>query len=220
MHKFIVDLNINIVIIVILPYNIRYLKGRNNMYLIVGLGNPENDYSKTRHNMGFNVINKLSEKYNIDVNKNKFKGLVGTGVIEGKKVILLKPQTFMNLSGESIIEVMNFYKITNEELVVIYDDIDIEPGNIRIRRNGSSGTHNGMKSVIQCINTENFCRVRVGIGKPTETIDMISYVIGHIPENEIKILEEGTEKAKDAVIEIIKNSVDSAMNKFNKKKDV
>ena len=106
------------------------------MYLIVGLGNPENDYSKTRHNMGFNVINKVSEKYGIEVNKSKFKALVGNGMIEGKKVVLLKPQTFMNLSGESIIEAMNFYKIQENELIVIYDDIDIEPGNIRIRRNG------------------------------------------------------------------------------------
>lgn len=187
------------------------------MYLIVGLGNPESDYSKTRHNMGFNVINKLSEKYGIEVNKSKFKGLVGNGMIEGKKAVLLKPQTFMNLSGESIIEAMNFYKIQENELIVIYDDIDIEPGNIRIRRNGSAGTHNGMKSIVEHIKTENFIRVRVGIGKPKEHIDMISHVIGHIPEEDKKSLEEGTNIAKEAVIEIVKNSVDSAMNKFNKK---
>lgn len=187
------------------------------MYLIVGLGNPESDYSKTRHNMGFNVINKLSEKYGIEVNKSKFKGLVGNGMIEGKKAVLLKPQTFMNLSGESIIEAMNFYKIQENELIVIYDDIDIEPGNIRIRRNGSAGTHNGMKSIVEHIKTENFIRVRVGIGKPKEHIDMISHVIGHIPEEDKKALEEGTNIAKEAVIEIVKNSVDSAMNKFNKK---
>ena len=187
------------------------------MYLIVGLGNPESDYSKTRHNMGFNVINKLSEKYGIEVNKSKFKGLVGNGMIEGKKAVLLKPQTFMNLSGESIIEAMNFYKIQENELIVIYDDIDIEPGNIRIRRNGSAGTHNGMKSIVEHIKTENFIRVRVGIGKPKDHIDMISHVIGHIPEEDKKSLEEGTNIAKEAVIEIVKNSVDSAMNKFNKK---
>lgn len=187
------------------------------MYLIVGLGNPESDYSKTRHNMGFNVINKLSEKYGIEVNKNKFKGLVGNGMIEGEKVILLKPQTFMNLSGESVIEAMNFYKITNEELIIIYDDIDIEPGTIRIRRNGSAGTHNGMRSIVEHIKTENFARVRVGIGKPKEHIDMISHVIGHIPEDELKALEEGVILAKDAIIEMMKNSIDSAMNKFNKK---
>ena len=187
------------------------------MYLIVGLGNPESDYSKTRHNMGFNVINKLSEKYGIEVNKTKFKGLVGNGIIEGEKVILLKPQTFMNLSGESIIEAMNFYKINPEEMIVIYDDIDIEPGIIRIRRNGSAGTHNGMRSIVEHIKTENFARVRVGIGKPQGHMDMISHVIGHIPEEEAKLLDEGVNIAKDATIEIIKNGIDSAMNKFNKK---
>ncbi len=190
------------------------------MYLIVGLGNPESDYAKTRHNMGFNVINKLSSKYNIEVNKSKFKGLVGSGIIEGEKVILLKPQTFMNLSGESLIEALNFYKLTPEELIVIYDDIDIEPGNIRIRKNGSAGTHNGMKSILEHLKTEQFTRVRVGIGKPKEHIDMITHVIGHITEEELKMLDEGVEKAKEAVIEIVKNDVSSAMNKYNKKKDV
>lgn len=190
------------------------------MYLIVGLGNPEQEYSKTRHNMGFNVINKISKEYGIEVNKAKFKGLYGSGVIEGEKVVLLKPQTYMNLSGESVIEAMNFYKINLEELIIIYDDIDVEPGNIRIRKSGSAGTHNGMKSVINHTKTENFCRVRVGIGKPKEDMDMISYVIGYIPEGEVQNLEKGTETAKDAVVEIVKNSVDSAMNKFNKKKDI
>ena len=187
------------------------------MYLIVGLGNPEADYSKTRHNMGFNVINKLSEKYGIEVNKSKFKGLVGNGIMEGEKVVFLKPQTFMNLSGESVIEAMNFYKISPEELVVIYDDIDIEPGVIRIRRNGSAGTHNGMRSIVEHIKTEAFPRIRVGIGKPQGHMDMISHVIGHIPEEEVKLLDEGVELAKNAVIETVKNSIDSAMNKFNKK---
>ena len=189
------------------------------MYLIVGLGNPESDYSKTRHNMGFNVINKLASKYAIDINKSKFRGLFGSGIIEGEKVILLKPQTFMNLSGESVIEAMNFYKITPNELIVIYDDFDTDSGAIRIRKTGSAGSHNGMKSVINSINTENFCRVRVGIGRPQNKIDMITYVIGHIPEEEMKILDEGTDIAKDAVAEIIKNGTEIAMNKFNKKKD-
>lgn len=185
------------------------------MRLIAGLGNPEQDYSKTRHNMGFNVINKLSNQYNIEVNKAKFKGLTGSGIIEGEKVILLKPQTFMNLSGESLIEAINFYKISIDDLIVIYDDIDIEPGNVRIRKSGSAGSHNGMKSIISHLSTEKFVRVRVGIGRPKEKMDMISYVIGHIPEEDLDKLEKGTELAKEAVIEIIKNNVDSAMNKFN-----
>ena len=190
------------------------------MYLIVGIGNPESDYSKTRHNMGFNVINKLSEKYGIEVNKSKFKGLVGNGIIEGEKVILLKPQTFMNLSGESVLEAINFYKIQENELIVIYDDIDIEPGNIRIRKNGSAGTHNGMKSIVEHLKTENFTRVRVGIGKPKEHIDMITHVIGHISDEDVKELDKGTTVAKDAVIEMINNGIDSAMGKYNKKTNI
>lgn len=124
----------------------------------------------------------------------------------------------MNLSGEALIEAMNFYKITSEDIVIIYDDIDTDPGTIRIRKVGSSGSHNGMKSVISHIQTEEFTRIRVGIGRPEFTNDMINYVIGHIPEEEVKLLDAGCELAKDAVIEIIKNGTDSAMNKFNKKK--
>ncbi len=184
------------------------------MYLIVGLGNPEEEYSNTRHNMGFNVINKLAEEYKIDVNKNKFDALLGTGSIEGEKVILLKPQTYMNLSGKSIIQVVNFYKIPLQNVFVIYDDIDIEPGLIRIRKKGSSGSHNGMKSVVAELNSEDFARIRVGIGKP-ENNDMINYVIGKIPKEGQEPLEEGVLKAKQAVVEILKNGLDRAMNKFN-----
>ena len=185
------------------------------MKLIVGLGNPEKDYAKTRHNMGFNVINKLADKYNIDVTKEKFKGLYGIGNIENEKVILLKPQTFMNLSGESIIECINFYKIPFNDIIIIYDDIDTEPGNIRIRKKGTAGTHNGMKSVIEHIHTTEFDRIRVGIGHPKDNQDMISYVIGYVPKEEQEILEKGVDKAFEATIEIIKNNTDSAMNKFN-----
>ena len=184
------------------------------MYLIVGLGNPEEEYSNTRHNMGFNVINKLAEEYKIDVNKNKFDALLGTGSIEGEKVILLKQQTYMNLSGKSIIQVVNFYKIPLQNVFVIYDDIDIAPGLIRIRKKGSSGSHNGMKSVVAELNSEDFARIRVGIGKP-ENNDMINYVIGKIPKEGQEPLEEGVLKAKQAVVEILKNGLDRAMNKFN-----
>ncbi len=185
------------------------------MYLIVGLGNPEKDYSNTRHNMGFNTINKIANEYKIEVTKNNFKGLYGTGIIEGEKVILLKPQTFMNLSGESIKEVIQFYKIEKEQLIVIYDDIDIEPSSIKIRKTGGAGTHNGMKSVLQELNTQKFKRIRVGIGKPKEKEDLVEYVIGAIPREEQKKLDKGTELAKEAVIEIIKSGIDIAMNKFN-----
>ena len=185
------------------------------MFLIVGLGNPEEDYANTRHNMGFNVINKLAEEYKIEISKKKFDGLVGEGFIENNKVILLKPQTFMNLSGKSIIQVVNFYKIPMENIIVIYDDIDTDIGSIRIRKKGSAGTHNGMKSVINELQTEEFARIRVGIGHPKFKQDMINYVIGAIPEDEVKILDEGTTKGKEAVISIMKDGIDIAMNKFN-----
>ena len=185
------------------------------MYLIIGLGNPEQEYSKTRHNMGFNTINKIAKQYKTDVNKTKFQGLYETTIIEGKKVILIKPQTYMNLSGNCVQEFVNFYKIEKENIIVIYDDMDIEPGTIKIRKKGGPGGHNGMKSIIKRLGTEEFFRIRIGIGRPKHDGDEINYVIGAIPEIEIPKLEEGTEKAKDAVIEILKNGIDSAMNKFN-----
>lgn len=185
------------------------------MYLIVGLGNPEKEYSKTRHNMGFNTINKLASQYNIKVDKKKFKALYGTGIIVEKKVILLKPQTYMNLSGESIIEVINFYKIPLKNLIVIYDDMDIEPGTIKIRKKGGAGSHNGMKSVIENVQSQEFTRIRVGIGTPKNKSNMINYVIGKIPEEEIELLDDATTLAKNAIIEILKSNVDMAMNKFN-----
>lgn len=185
------------------------------MYLIVGLGNPEAEYGKTRHNMGFNTINKIAEQYHINVNKTKFQGLSEVGTIEGQKVILVKPQTYMNLSGECVKPFVDFYKIEKENILVIYDDMDIEPGKIKIRKKGSSGGHNGMKSIIQMIGTEEFPRIRIGIGRPVHSGDEINHVIGAIPEDEIPLLDKGIEKAKDAVIEILKNGVDIAMNKFN-----
>ena len=185
------------------------------MYLIVGLGNPEAEYARTRHNMGVDVVNELADKYKIAISREKFDGLYGTGEIENEKVILLKPQTYMNLSGNSVKEVVDFYKIEKEKILVIYDDMDIDPGKIKIRKKGSSGGHNGIKSIIQMIGTEDFTRIRVGIGRPMHKGDEINYVIGAIPEVELKKLEEGTEKAQKAVDEILKNGVDSAMNKYN-----
>lgn len=183
------------------------------MYLIVGLGNPEEDYKNTRHNMGFDTVNKIASEYNIEVNKKKFRGLYGTGIIEGKKVTLLKPQTFMNLSGESIKEAVDFYKIENTNIIVIYDDMDIELGSIKIRKKGNPGSHNGMRSVVKYLGTE-FPRIRIGIGRPDDG-DFVKYVIGAIPEEEKEILDKSTNIAKDATIEIIKNGIDNAMNKFN-----
>lgn len=189
------------------------------MYLIVGLGNPDKEYENTRHNMGFNVINKIAKDCDIKISQSKFKGMYTVENINGEKVILLKPQTYMNSSGESVIEFKNFYKIPNENIVIIYDDIDLKPGTIRIRKKGSPGTHNGMKSVTHFLQTENFTRVRVGIGQPEYKEDLINYVIGPIPSNEKEVLQEGVEKAAEAVLEILKNGIVSAMNKFNGKEN-
>ena len=185
------------------------------MYLIVGLGNPEDKYSNTRHNMGFDVINELSKECNIKVSKSKFDAFYGMGEINSKKVILIKPQTYMNLSGESIIKFKKFYKISNKNIIVIYDDIDLKLGDIRLKAKGSSGSHNGMKSVIENLKTQDFIRIRVGIGTPENKDDMINYVIGQIPKREREILDKSIVKAKDSVIEILENGIDIAMNKFN-----
>ena len=184
------------------------------MKLIVGLGNPEKDYSQTRHNMGFNVLNLLAKEYDIDISRNKFEAEFGSGIIENEKVILIKPQTFMNSSGRSVIEFVKFYKISLEDLIVVYDDIDIDVSDIRIRKTGSPGSHNGMKSIVNILADDRFPRVRVGIGSPTDD-DLVNYVIGAIPEEEIPKLNKGIEKAKDAIVEILKNGINSAMNKFN-----
>ena len=185
------------------------------MYLIVGLGNPDAEYDNTRHNMGFNTINRISEKYNIKLKKNKFQGLFEIGEIEGQKVILVKPQTYMNLSGNCVKEIVDFYKIEKENIIIIYDDMDIEPGKIKIRKKGSSGGHNGIKSIIQMLGTDEFPRIRIGIGKPEHKGDEINYVIGAIPDEEKERLIQGVEKAEKALIEILKNGIDIAMNKFN-----
>ena len=185
------------------------------MYLIVGLGNPEQDYNLTRHNMGFWTINELAEKYEIDVTRSNFKGFYGTGLIENEKVLLLKPQTFMNSSGESVIEAKNFYKLEDDKIIIIYDDIDIEPGEIRIRKSGGPGTHNGMKSVVHSLCADDFARIRIGIGKPESGKDLIEHVIGKITEEDIKKLKTGVDLATEAIIEIMKNGIDIAMNKFN-----
>lgn len=185
------------------------------MYLIVGLGNPEPEYSMTRHNMGFDAINLIAKKYNIELNKNEFDGIYGIGKIEGEKVILLKPQTYMNESGKSIIKVKNFYKIPTNKIIIIYDDIDFPEGVLKIRKNGGAGTHNGMKSVISELNSSEFPHVRIGTGAPFFHELIIPYVIEKIDEEKYSKLKPAIEKASDAVAEIIKNGIDKAMNLYN-----
>lgn len=187
------------------------------MYLIVGLGNPEEDYAGTRHNMGFDVINEVAKQCEITVERRNFKAIYGSGVIGQEKVMLMKPQTFMNLSGESVIECKNYYKMDNSQIIVISDDIDLEPGTIRIKKKGGPGTHNGLKSVVHCLNADDFIRVRVGVGQPAQDIDLVEHVIGFVPDEEKAKLQEGVLKAKEAIIEIMENGVDRAMNKYNSK---
>lgn len=185
------------------------------MYLIVGLGNPEPEYSRTRHNMGFDVINTLTKKYDITVNKSNFEGLYGIGEIKGEKVILVKPQTYMNESGKCIEKIKNYYKIENENIIVIYDDIDLEEGVVKLRKKGGPGTHNGMKSVINYLKAENFIHVRVGTGKPEFKELLISHVLEKLDEDKYTKLIPAINKAAESIEEIIENGIDIAMNKFN-----
>ena len=185
------------------------------MYLIIGLGNPESEYARTRHNMGFDTVNKIADRYKIEMNRTKFNAIYGSGSINNEKVVLVKPQTYMNLSGEAVREFVNFYKVEADKVIVIYDDMDIEKGTMKIRKKGGPGCHNGMKSVVQNLGTTDFPRVRIGIGTPEFKNDAINYVIGHIADEEYKILEGGIDKASLAIEEIIKNGIDIAMNKYN-----
>ncbi len=187
------------------------------MYVIAGLGNPGKKYENTRHNMGFITIDQLAEKHNIKTDKLKFKALVGEGRIAGQKVLLVKPQTYMNLSGESIREVMNFYKLEPENLIVIYDDIDIEAGTLRIRKFGSAGTHNGMKSVVYQLQSDRFPRIRLGIGRQKKG-DPGNFVIGGFSKEEVPVLEEAVNHAVLAIECIIEDGIDKAMNQYNTKK--
>ena len=185
------------------------------MYLIVGLGNPEPEYCFTRHNMGFDVINKLAEKWNLSVNKKGFQSIYGSGIVENEKVILCKPQTFMNLSGNAVVDIMDFYKISTENLIIVFDDIDIKTGTIKIRKKGSDGGHNGMRSLIDMLQTQEFIRVRVGTGFCENRKYLTDYVINRVPNDEYIKLLEGINLGVDATEEIIKSGIDNAMNKFN-----
>lgn len=183
------------------------------MFLIVGLGNVGKEYDGTRHNIGFEAIDYISKKYNIDINRKKFKGEYGEGFIGTEKVILLKPSTYMNLSGESIIEVMNFYKLSNEEIIILYDDISLEVGKLRVRDKGSAGGHNGIKSIISCIGSDIFSRIKIGVGQPKG--DLVSHVLGKFSKDENEILNEVIKVTSEGVEIIIKNDIKEAMNKLN-----
>ncbi|HAT4104659.1 TPA: aminoacyl-tRNA hydrolase [Clostridium perfringens] len=183
------------------------------MILIVGLGNPGKQYEQTRHNIGFDVIDYMANKYNIDVNREKFKGICGEGFIENKKVILLKPLTYMNLSGESIRELANFYKLEDDEIIVVYDDISLDIGRLRIREKGSAGGHNGIKSIIQNLGGDKFPRVKVGVGQPKD--NLVNHVLGKFSKEDREHIEKVIPVVSDAIVEILKNDAKESMNKFN-----
>ncbi|RKD20915.1 peptidyl-tRNA hydrolase, PTH1 family [Caminicella sporogenes DSM 14501] len=185
------------------------------MYVIVGLGNPGKKYEGTRHNVGFDVVEYLGYRNNIDIKKIKHKALIGEGMIEGKKVMLVKPQTFMNLSGESVLEICRYYDVDFNKLIVIYDDIDIDFGKIRIRKKGSAGTHNGMRNIIYNLQSDEFPRIRIGIGKP-EKGDLVSYVIGKFKDDEKEDILISIKTAACALECIIREGIDKAMNMYNK----
>ena len=186
-----------------------------DFFLIVGLGNPGKKYDNTRHNVGFDTIDVLSNKFGIKVNKLRFKALIGEGAMQDKRVVLVKPQTFMNLSGESVREAVEWYKMPLKNLIIIYDDIDIPLGKIRIRPKGSSGSHNGMKSVIYQIQSDEFPRVRIGIDKPPENWDLADYVLSKFNEKEREVINNSIERAAEAVVTIIKSRIEMAMNSYN-----
>lgn len=183
------------------------------MYLVAGLGNPGDKYRHTRHNIGFDIIDLISDKYNISLNRIKFKGIYGEGIIKGEKVILLKPSTYMNLSGESVAEAVEFYKIPKENIIVIYDDVSLPVGRMRIRPEGSAGGHNGIKNIILHLSSEVFPRIKVGAGAPEG--NLISHVLGHFSKEDREVLEKVFPAVSDAVETIIDKGITEAMNRFN-----
>lgn len=188
------------------------------MFIIAGLGNPTKTYAGTRHNIGFEVIDLLANRCQIDVSMNKNKALCGKGYIEGQKVILAKPQTYMNLSGEAVRELAAYYKVEPEDIIVIYDDISLAPGQLRIRAKGSAGGHNGIKNIIAQLGTQEFPRVKVGVGEKPKGWDLADYVLSRFGPEERKIMDEAVCAASDAVVMMLVDGVETAMNRYNTKK--
>ena len=186
------------------------------MFVIAGLGNPGEKYEKTRHNVGFDVIDVLADQYNINVRDKKCRALCGSGIIGGQKVLLVKPQTFMNLSGVSIAAILKFYKLDPaSQLLVIFDDISLEPGKLRIRRKGSAGGHNGIKNIIALCGGEDFMRIRIGVGAKPADWDLADHVLGRFPKAERALVEEAMKDAADAAALLVKGEIDAAMNRYN-----
>lgn len=191
------------------------------MYIIAGLGNPTKQYSGTRHNVGFDVLDMLADKNNISIDQKKNRAYIGKGMINGEKVILAKPQTFMNLSGESIRGLVDYFKINPEsQLIIIYDDVSLPVGQLRIRKKGSAGGHNGMKNIISHLGSMVFPRIKIGVGEKPAKYDLADYVLGHFSKKEKELMDEGYEKAVNAISLIIGDDMDKAMNTYNKKAEI
>jgi len=189
------------------------------MYLIVGLGNPGAKYAHTRHNVGFDVLDALSRKLNVSISRERDNALIGECFVGGQKVILAMPQTYMNLSGEAVMPLASYFKIPPENLLVVYDDIDLPQGHIRIRKNGSAGTHNGMRSIVGLLGYENFPRLRVGVGQKREGYELADWVLGHYIGEEQEVADKAFALAADAIVDYIQNGIESAMRTYNTKKE-
>lgn len=188
------------------------------MFIIAGLGNPGRKYEKTRHNCGFEALDVLADRFRIDVSQDKFKARIGAGVIEGQKVLLMKPQTFMNLSGEAVQAACAYYKVDPEsELIVMYDDISLDPGQIRVRAKGSAGGHNGMKSIIQMLGTDRFLRIRIGTGRQPSDYAQTDWVLGHFPPDQISDMADAFDRAARAAAMLLNEDPEKVMSLFNKK---
>lgn len=188
------------------------------MRIIIGLGNPTEKYQATRHNIGWDAITRISDDYRIPLNQKKHKAIYGTGYIEGEKVILVRPLTYMNLSGESVRELVDFYKVDSEDIIIIYDDVSLDVGQLRIRKKGSAGGHNGIKSIISHLGTDVFPRIKVGVGEKPKGWDLADYVLSRFTEEENVAIREALGEISDACRIIIANGMDAAMNQYNKKK--
>lgn len=186
------------------------------MYIIAGLGNPGRQYADTRHNVGFMALDLLGQRHNIGYPEDGHKAMFGKGRIGSEKVVLVKPLTFMNLSGEALLGICSYYKIdVSSELIVIYDDIDLDPGVLRIRKSGSAGGHNGMKNIVKLLGTQEFMRIRIGVGAKPQGWDLADYVLAHLTQEDLPPIREAVEKAADAVEVILSDGIDTAMNRFN-----
>lgn len=188
------------------------------MRIIIGLGNPTEKYQATRHNIGWDAITRISDDYRIPLNQKKHKAIYGTGYIEGEKVILVRPLTYMNLSGESVRELVDFYKVDSEDIIIIYDDVSLDVGQLRIRKKGSAGGHNGIKSIISHLGTDVFPRIKVGVGEKPKGWDLADYVLSRFTEEENVAIREALGEISYACRIIIANGMDAAMNQYNKKK--